>query len=55
MSRIAAEEPGNLQSGLKKTGVCLLIMGVGLMEDFKTFGEACIELIRSWGEKDDRD
>lgn len=25
------------------------------MEDFKTFGEACIELIRSWGEKDDRD
>lgn len=23
------------------------------MENFKTFGEACLALIESWGEKDD--
>lgn len=52
LSRTAAGEPENLQSGLKKNGVYLLTAGEVLMTDFKTFGEACLALIKSWGDKD---
>lgn len=51
LSRTAAGEPGNLRSGLKKTFAGLWKRR-GKMDSFKTFGEACIELIKSWGNKD---